>query len=264
MRYFFVLYIIIIKRNHYQLQKEGINMSEYVLQEFFKDESLLGVSMGQDGMLGFFASRYPTIIAMTRTLIEARDDICENGEDIQEKLCDAREGLWFLDCQINTNHTLSPSEQQDYTRLQHEIKSLETKLETISEGKKPIFFRGSPLMSCPELEFIQKVDSRFPGLLESLCEFDRLIRMPIAKYLGRGISWAVTPLRVVVGLIVQKAGLGQAGSLIYMLIDHYPNLIMQRINAEEPSTQPDEYCENEINGYGIKEIKTEVVIKEYN
>ena len=39
-------------------------MSDNVVQTFFADESLLSVSIGQDGLLGYFASNYSTIIAM--------------------------------------------------------------------------------------------------------------------------------------------------------------------------------------------------------
>ena len=114
---------------------------------------------------------------------------------------------------------------------------------------------------CPEIEFISKVDREFPGLLEAICEFDRLLRIPIAGIMKKGLGWMLTPLKLVVGAIVERSSLGVAGNLIYMLVDQYPDLIRQRMEAEEPEDAPTNYDEMDINGYGIKEVKHETIEK---
>ena len=97
----------------------------------------------------------------------------------------------------------------------------------------------------------------------ALCEFDRLLRVPIANLVAKGFGWVTVPLRWVVGAILQRTNLGVAGNLIYMLVDQYPDIIRARMQAEMPKGRPAGYPEHEIDGFGIKEKKHETVIK-YN
>jgi hypothetical protein len=235
-------------------------MSDYAVKEFFREESMLSIHLGQDGMLGFFASNYPTIISMARTIIEFRNDAIQEIQDTQEALKDARDNLSFLDELINTHKTLSVPDQSKYNSLKKEIKHYKAEL----KRQRPIFFRGEVITAAdPEFEFIRKVDYTFPGLLESLCELDRLIRIPIGNTLGNIMRCGITPLRFMIKMIVDKCNLGLAGSFMLMLVDQYPELMSERIYAEEASEQPEDYSDHDINGYGVKEIKEELIEKEF-
>lgn len=233
---------------------------EYAVQEFFKNESLLNVSLGSDGMLGFFASNYPKIVGMTRAIQNQQMLAFERQEEAREELSDLRDALSALDSLLTQHGSLSDDDEAEYKELQMKIEFFES--EQVRED--PIFFNGQPLKMCAEIEFITKVSNEFPGLLEAICEFDRLLRIPIAKLMKRGLGWSLTPLRLVVGTIVKNGNLGVAGNLIYMLVDKYPELIRQRMEAADPEEAPDDYDNMEVSGYGIKEIKRETIIKRKN
>lgn len=232
-------------------------MSDYVVAEFFKTESLLDVSLGQDGLLGFFASNYPTIIAMSRSINDQEEKTLERKRDSYEELNDLRDSLSHLDSILSSIGRLSDSDQAKYNQLKLEIQFHEDEL----EREDPIFFRNKPLRMCAEYEFIDKCERNFPGLMFAMTEFDRLLRIPIAGLVSRGLGWVTSPLRIIVGTIVQHSNLGIAGNLIYMLVDQYPQLIEARMQAEKVTGRPADYPEHEVEGYGIKEIKNETVIK---
>jgi len=232
-------------------------MSESAVQEFFKNESLLNITMGQDGLLGFFASNYPTIVGMTRAIQHQEMETWEKQGEAQTELDDLRDELEHLDSLLSQHGYL---EDDDQARYEVVIKSIDFYEKEVQKQDR-IFYGGKQLKMCPEVEFISKVNNEFPGLLEAICEFDRLLRIPIAKVMGKGLGWALTPLKLVVGTIVQRTNLGVAGNLIYMLVDKYPDLIRQRMEAQEPEDAPDDCDEMELKGYSVKEEKHEVIKK---
>ena len=232
-------------------------MSEYIVQQFFKQESLLDVSLGTDGLLGYFASNYPTIIAMARSISDQENQTIERKQESYEELQDLRKDLAYLDGLINSFGSLSDSDETRYNEINQLIEFHEAEL----EREDPIFFRNEPLRMCPEYEFISKMEYSFPGIMAAMVEFDRLLRIPISNLTKRGLGWAMLPLKLVVGAILRRADLGLAGNLIYMLVDQYPDLIRQRMRAEEPSGRPADYPEHEVEGYKVKEIKNEVSVK---
>jgi hypothetical protein len=232
-------------------------MSDHVVAEFFKKESLLEVSLGSDGMLGFFAENYPTIIAMSRSIYDQEELTRERKHHSVLELREKREELSDLDSDLSSHGFLSDPDQASYSQLKLEIEFHEKEL----EREDDIFFRGDALRMCPEYEFISKVDLNFPGLMFAMTEFDRLLRIPISGLVSRGLGWLTAPLRFVVGTIVQHSNLGIAGQLIYMLVDQYPQLIESRMQAEKPTGRPPDYPQHEVDGYGIKEIKYESVTK---
>ncbi len=232
-------------------------MSEYIVQNFFRKENLLSVSVGQDGLLGFFANNYTTIIAMARSIIDQENETVERKKESFMELEDLREELEFLDRRLSAQGYLDDSDQERYTEVKETIEFHEGEI----EREDVIFFRGEPLRMCAEYEFIQKLESNFPGMSIALCEFDRLLRTPISSWIAKGLSFATTPVRIIVGAIVSHTNLGVAGSLIYMLVDHYPDIIKQRMQAEMPSGRPSGYPDHEVDGFSIKERKQEVVKK---
>jgi hypothetical protein len=232
-------------------------MSDYVVQRFFQDESLLSISLGQDGMLGFFADNYPTLIAMSRAIIDQEELTVGRKQDSLMEIRDLREELTHLDTLLSTQGFLDDDDQSRYAEIKEEIKFHEEELET----EDPIFFRGEPLRMCAEYEFLSKMETNFPGIMGALCEFDRLLRIPISGFVKKGLGWATLPLKVVVGAILERSNLGVAGQLIYMLVNNYPDIIKQRMQAEMPTGRPANYPEHEIEGFSIKEKKTENVIK---
>ena len=232
-------------------------MSDYAVAEFFKTESLLEVNLGQDGLLGFFAGNFPTIIAISRSIYDQEQITLERKRESYEDLKDLRDKLNDLDNIITSFGSLSDSDQAKYNELKLDIEHHENEL----EREDPIFFREEPLRMCAEYEFILKVESNFPGLMFAMTEFDRLLRMPIAGLISRGLGWMTTPLRIIVGMIVQNSNLGIAGNLIYMLVDQYPQLIEARMQAEKPTGRPNGYPDHEVDGYSIKEIKHETRTK---
>ena len=230
---------------------------EHVVQEFFKQESLLSVSCGQDGLLGFFASNFPTIVGMTRAIQKQQDATYENQQDALIELEDLRDKLSGLDALLSQHGCLSDADRADYSDTTMKINHYEE----LAQKQDPIFYNGKPLKMCPEMEFIIKVNVEFPGLLQAICEFDRLLRIPIAGFAKRGLGWALTPLKMVIGAVIGRSNLGVAGNLIWMLVDTYPDLIRKRMEAVVPEDAPDDYDENDMNGYGVKEIKEEIIIK---
>jgi len=232
-------------------------MSDYFINEFFKKEKLLDISLGSDGMLGFFADNYPTIIAMSRAINDQTEKTLERKRDSVLELKDLRAELAELDSNKSTHGYLSDPDQSQYNDLKLKIEFHEGEL----EKEDDVFFRGESLRVCAETEFIVKVEKNFPGLMYAMTEFDRLLRIPISGLVGSGLKWISTPLRIIVGTIIQHANFGIAGQLIYMLVDHYPQLIEQRMLAEEPTGKPAEYEQLEVDGYAVKEIKREVTTK---
>lgn len=235
-------------------------MSDYAVQKFFQKESLLSTTLGQDGLLGFFADNYPTIIAMARAIHDQEAKTIDRKQDSLQELGDLREDLAHLDQIISNFGGLEDSDQARYNEIQMSIEFHEGEL----EREDPIFFRGEPLRMCPEYEFLEKMEANFPGMSFALTEFDRLLRVPIARVVAKGFGWATLPLKVVVGAILERTNLGIAGHLIYMLVDTYPEIISSRMHAEMPTGRPSDYPEHEIDGYGIKEKKNEVIIKYKN
>ena len=232
-------------------------MSDHVVAEFFKNESLLEVSLGSDGMLGFFADNYPTIIAMSRSIYDQQEMTRERKHQSIFELTGLREDLSELDSALSSHGFLSDPDQAIYNKLKLDIEFHEEEL----DREDDIFFRGEVLRMCPEYEFISKVDLNFPGLMFAMTEFDRLLRIPISGLVSRGLGWLTSPLRLVIGTIIQHSNLGIAGQLIYMLVDQYPQLIESRMQAEKPTGRPANYPQHEIDGYGVKEIKYENVTK---
>ena len=232
-------------------------MSDYVVQRFFKSESLLSVSLGPDGMLGFFADNYPTIIAMSRAIIDQEEKTIERKQDALEEIGECREELAHLDRLLSSQGFLEDDDQARYAELTMIIKELEDQLDI----EDPIFFRGEPLRMCAEYEFLSKVESHFPGMMGAMCEFDRLLRIPISSLVEKGLGWATLPLKIVVGAILERTNLGVAGNLIYMLVNRYPEIVKERMQAEMPSGRPAKYPQHEIDGFTIKEKKKEESIK---
>lgn len=253
-----LLYSSIILKNINNSQKE-VFMSDYAVQQFFRKESLLSISLGQDGLLGFFADNYPTVIAMARAIQDQEEKTIDRKRQSYSELEDLRDDLSYYDRILSVTGQLSDSDKERYSEIQMSIEFHEDEI----EREDPIFFRGEPLRMCAEYEFLQKLDLNFPGMSIALCEFDRLLRVPFAGWVAKGLGWASTPVRIVVGTILQHTNLGVAGNLIYMLVANYPQIIEQRMQAEMPTGKPVGYPDHEIDGYGIKEKKHEETIK-YN
>ena len=227
-------------------------MSDYVVQRFFAKESLLQVSLGQDGLMGYFTSNYPTIVAMARSIQDQEIETLERKKESYLELQDLRDELEFLDYKLTKQSKLNTADKKRHADLEDEIDFHEKEL----EREDPIFFRGESLRMCGEYEFITKMNCQLPGLMDALVEFDRLLRLPIAKIAKKGIGWATLPLKTIVGAIISRSDLGVAGNLIYMLVDQYPELIRERMVAEEPSGKPADY-DPELDGYNVKEFKKE-------
>ena len=233
-------------------------MSDNVVATFFQDESLLSVSMGQDGLLGYFASNYSNIIAMYGAIDEQEEETCDKKRQAYEELEDLRNDLVHLDDQISTHGVLQPAEQGQYTKTKLAIEANEKLL----EEEDIIFFRGEPLRMCADYEFIQKVEGRFPGIMLAMLEIDNMLRRPISSWVGKALGTASLPLKVIASFIIRTTNLGVAGNLLYMLIDQYPCIIQNRMAPEVPTGRPVDYPEYKLKDYSIKEEKHEVVIKQ--
>ena len=206
-------------------------MSDYVVAEYFKKESLLSVSLGQDGMLGYFATNYSTIIAMYEAIYEQEEETLEKKQQAYEELEDLRNLLSYLDDIISSNGFLNSTEQEQYTDTNMRIEENES----ILEKEDVVFFRSEPLRMCAEYEFISKAEGRFPGIMLAVVEIDHMLRRPISNWVGKCLSWSTLPLKYVAAIIVRTSGLGVGGNLIYMLIDQYPEVIKQRMQPEVPT-----------------------------
>lgn len=232
-------------------------MSDSVVAEYFKEESLLTVSLGQDGLLGYFASNYSTILAMYEAIYTQEEETLEKKQEAYEELEELRETLGYYDAQLTSNGYLNDIEKGEYNETTLKIEENESRL----EEEDVVFFRGEPLRMCAEYEFIDKLEGRFPGIMLAVLEIDHMIRRPISNWIGKSLSWITLPIKYVVGIIVRTSGLGVGGNLIYMLIDQYPEVIEQRMQPEVPTGRPVDYPDYKVEGFSIKEKKNETSMK---
>jgi hypothetical protein len=229
-------------------------MSEYAVAEFFKQESLLSVSLGQDGLLGYFASNYSMVIAMYDAIYYQQCQTLERKEEAFDELNVLRDEKEHLDRIISSGRTLNRQHQGRYNKIPSLIEHLEGEL----EREDPVFFRGFPLKRCSQYEFIELVEEKFPGAMLAIREIDHMLRGPVGNWVSQALSWGLLPMKYIVGTIIEKGRLGVAGNMIYLLLEHYPEVIKQRIQAEVPAGKPTDYPDYKADGLEIKEIRKEV------
>ena len=256
-------------------------MSNRAVAKFFKEQSFLELSVGQDGLLGYFADNYLDLVGMKRAILFQTEDTLAKKRDALQSLGEAETELDILKQtakdikeenkeirEENKTRTrkkrLKKMPDADVKLLNQQLPELIAYYKEIIDKEDLIFFRNKPLRRCANYEFIEHIDLRLPGIMEAMVEFDRLIRLPIAKLVGKGLSWATLPLKIVVGAILERTNLGHAGHLIYALVDSYPQIIQQRMNAEPASTVPDQYDEMEAARYSVREKKVEVKTFNYS
>lgn len=238
-------------------------MSNYAVQRFMHmDPSLLNLSLGSDGLLGFFADNYINIIAMKRSMVEQNASLVKKKQYIMQDKAESEkrlEQVRIFQRGLDAGQQLSDNDQKIINTYPGKIDQYEDAI----DKEERIFFRGAPLKWCEEYEFIRKIDIELPGVLEAMCEFDRMIRQPIASTVRKGLSFISMPFKAIATAIIERWNLGHAGGLILLLIDTYPQVIERRMLSERPSEVLADY-DYDKEDYVVKETKTEVKTFDYS